>query len=176
MDRMLISSWLAERKNTEFYIANFAADDKADDRIAVIFNDSEVKKRDSERDSIFKYTRMLTYTLDKLGIGYRIMSDMTLSADRLKNTKLVIIPFSPNLDEKAAETLANFAKNGGKLAIFYIMPSKLEDVTGIKFDHITKIAVERTPADKLHPDHDIITETDQIVPWNDCFKHVCPFF
>ncbi len=138
IDRMRISSWLAERKNTEFYIANFAADDKADDRIAVIFNDSEVKKRDSERDSIFKYTRMLTYTLDKLGIGYRIMSDMTLSADRLKNTKLVIIPFSPNLDEKAAETLANFAKNGGKLAIFYIMPSKLEDVTGIKFDHITK--------------------------------------
>ncbi|OGV37436.1 MAG: hypothetical protein A2X48_18840 [Lentisphaerae bacterium GWF2_49_21] len=134
IDTMRISAWLAEKKDTSFFIANVAAGNRGSEKIAVIINDSEVKKRDSERDSIFKYSKTVTSTLDALGIGYRLLSDMTLTPEKLKDTKLAIIPFSPNLDVKAAEVLAGFLKKGGNLMIFYVIPPGLENACGIKFD------------------------------------------
>ncbi|OGV53570.1 MAG: hypothetical protein A2X45_04350 [Lentisphaerae bacterium GWF2_50_93] len=138
IDTMRISAWLSEKKNTEFLVANFAADDKSSGKISVIVNDSEVKKRDSEKDSIFQYTNTLTSTLDELGISYRLQGDLNLTPEKLKDAKLVIIPFSPNLDGKAADTLSAFIRNGGKLIVFYVMPSGLEPASGIKFDKFTR--------------------------------------
>ncbi len=138
VDTMRIAAWVAERRNTEFQIANFAAGDSGSGKIVVIFNDSEVKKRDSEKDSIFQYTRTVTSTLDAIGTSYRMLSDLSLTPEKLKDAKLAIIPFCPKLDEKAAEVLAGFIRNGGKLIVFYVMPSGLESASGIKFDKFTR--------------------------------------
>lgn len=118
IDVVRISAWRGADENTECYVADFGLVG-GESSIAVVLNDSASSKATSE------YTRTATRFLDELGLSYKVLSDWDLSAERLQETRLLILPYCPQLRPDAVAAIAVYLKHGGKLVSFYRLPSAL---------------------------------------------------
>jgi len=126
-----LSAWRGQDVDTEFLVADMAlVGDRA--AIAVVRGESAAQAAPREMESVVQFTRAVTGCLKDLGIEYSVVSDLDLTAERLKDKRLVILPHNPSMPDAAAETIAKFLEGGGKLMAFYVLPAKLWPAVGME--------------------------------------------
>ncbi len=132
IDIMRISAWKLSCQDTEFLIRDFKTADCADSKIAVLLNNSALKKGGSETGDIFKYCKLAGYLLDSTNVKYRLLGDAELRSEDLLKTKVIILPYAPSLSSSAVKILLEYMEKGGKIIVFYEIPESLAKFAGIK--------------------------------------------
>ncbi|HUT34974.1 MAG TPA: family 10 glycosylhydrolase [Planctomycetota bacterium] len=130
IDTIRISAWRGKDVDTEFTIANLGLLG-ADAPIAIIRGESAAKTRPDEAQSVAIFTKAVADTLDRLGLACAVISDLDVTAERLKGKKIVILPHNPAMPDSVVDQLIEFLKGGGKLVSFYGLHSKLREAVGI---------------------------------------------
>jgi uncharacterized lipoprotein YddW (UPF0748 family) len=131
IETIRISAWRGRNQDTEFYIAALGTFGTGGN-IVIIRGDSVADKNPSELSSVKEYTGVMAQFLERAGLEHHILSDLDVTAARLRNKKIVILPHNPNLPDKVALHIETYLKQGGKLIACYTLPKKLESVTGIR--------------------------------------------
>ena len=131
VDTIRISAWRGQDVDTEFYIAALGLFGKGG-KIAIVRNDSVAGSAPGELDSVKRYTDVMAQFLDRAGLSYVVVSDLDVTAERLKGTKLVILPYNPRMPDAAVDGIARFLREGGKLIACYHLPKDLEPAVGIR--------------------------------------------
>jgi uncharacterized lipoprotein YddW (UPF0748 family) len=131
VDTIRISAWRGQDANTEFYIAALGLFGKGG-KIVVVRNDSVADTAPGELDSVQRYTDVMAQFLDRAGLSYVVVSDLDVTAERLKGTKLVVLPYDPRMPDAAVSGIAGFLGRGGRLLACYRLPENLEPLVGIR--------------------------------------------
>ncbi|MCP4642404.1 MAG: family 10 glycosylhydrolase [bacterium] len=131
IDRIRISAWAAERRNTEFYLADLGILG-ADAQIVLVRGEYAARQSGSEARSIEQFAKAMGQRLTDLGLAYVPMSDIDVSAKHLAGKKLLILPYNPALPPGFSETVKDFVASGGKLMSFYMLHPELGSVIGMK--------------------------------------------
>jgi uncharacterized lipoprotein YddW (UPF0748 family) len=131
VDTIRISAWRGQDVDTEFYIAAVGLFGKGG-KVVVVDNDSVAGSAPGELDSVRQYTDVMAQFLDRAGLSYVVVSDLDVTAEGLKSTKLVILPYDPKMPDAAVDAIAKYLAEGGKLIACYQLPSALEPLVGIR--------------------------------------------
>jgi uncharacterized lipoprotein YddW (UPF0748 family) len=131
VDTIRISAWRGRNVDTEFYIAGLGLFGTGG-KIVIIRGDSAASRAPREVKGIKQYTNVMAQLLDRAGLSYIVLSDLDVTAERLKGGKLVILPLNPGMPDNAADEIGKFLRAGGKLLACYNMPNRLEPVVGIR--------------------------------------------
>jgi uncharacterized lipoprotein YddW (UPF0748 family) len=131
VDTIRISAWRGQDVDIEFYIAAVGLFGKGG-QIALIRNDSVAASAPGELDSVRRYTDVMAQFLDRAGLSYVVASDVDVTAERLKGTSLVILPYNPRMPDSPVDALARFLRERGKLIACYHLPKDLEPAVGIR--------------------------------------------
>lgn len=131
VDTIRISAWRGRDVDTEFYIAALGMFG-TDGKIVIIRGDSAASKAAGEAKAIKQYSNVMARFLERAGLSYIVLSDLDVSAERLKGRKLIILPHNPNMPANVADEIAKFLRAGGKLIACYSLPNRLEPVVGIR--------------------------------------------
>lgn len=131
VDTIRISAWRGQDVDTEFYIAALGLFGSGG-KIVIVHNDSAAGSASGELDSVTRYTDVMAQFLDRVGLSYIVVSDLDVTAERLKGTKLVILPYNPKMPDVAVTAIAGFLSGGGKLLACYHLPKDLESAVGIR--------------------------------------------
>ena len=131
VDTIRISAWRGQDVDTEFYITAFGLLD-ADAKIVIVRGDSAANEMPTEKKAVAQYTDVMADLLDRAGLSYGILSDLDLTARRLKDRKLIILPHNPKMPGDTSDEIAEFLRAGGKLIACYNLPNRLEQVVGIQ--------------------------------------------
>ncbi len=129
-----ISAWRAKDANTEFYVRDLRKSGVlgGDASIALIRADSAARQSREEARSVEQFTAAVAQNLYALDIGCATLSDLDVTAAAVKPAKVVVLPYNPSLPERTADLLAEYARGGGKLLVFYILPEKLRALAGVE--------------------------------------------
>jgi uncharacterized lipoprotein YddW (UPF0748 family) len=133
VDTLRISAWRGQDVDTEFYIAAIGLFGKGG-KIVIVRNDSVANSAPGELDSVKQYADVMAQFLDRVGLSYVVVSDLDVTAEGLKGTKLVILPYNPKMPDTVVDGIAKFLAEGGKLIACYQLPKALEAVVGIRND------------------------------------------
>jgi len=131
VDTIRISAWRGRDVDTEFYIAAMGLFG-TDGKIVIIRGDSAAGRAPGEVKGIKQYTNVMAQFLDRAGLSYVVLSDLDVTAERLKGRKLVILPLNPRMPDNAADEIGKFLRAGGKLLACYSLPGRLEPMVGIR--------------------------------------------
>ncbi len=131
VDTIRISAWRGRDVDTEFYITAFGLLG-ADARIVIVRGDSAAREMPGERKAVTQYADVMAELLDRTGLSYGILSDLDVTAERLKGRKLIILPHNPKIPDNTADEIAEFLRAGGKLIACYNLPNRLEQAVGIR--------------------------------------------
>ena len=78
------------------------------------------------------YAETLAQSLEELGIGYMMVADTEVSADILKDVRVVVLPYNPQLPDGVVKLLKEFVARGGKLLATYGIPSEVATLLGVR--------------------------------------------
>ncbi len=131
VDTLRISAWRGQNVDTEFYIAAIGLFGQGG-KIVIVENDSLASSAPGELDSVKQYTDVMAQFLGRVGLSYVVVSDLDVTAEKLKGTKLVILPHNPRMSDGAVDAIARFLTDGGKLIACYHLPQALEPIVGIR--------------------------------------------
>jgi uncharacterized lipoprotein YddW (UPF0748 family) len=122
-----ISAWRGKDVNTEFYLGDIRKTGAlgADAVVAVIRSEPAGQRSPEEARSAGELAESMAENLRALDIGCAVSSDLEVTADRLQQAKLVILPYNPHLSDRAADELKRYLDGGGKLLAFYAVPERL---------------------------------------------------
>jgi len=124
-----VSAWRGGNEDAEFFLSDLRLL-AGDPRIVIVRGESAVK---SDAEGIRQYTGNVAQFLRDLGLPYSVVSDLDLTSERLKETKLVILPFNPSLPDTAADAITKFVAGGGKMIAFFTLPGNLASVAGVQW-------------------------------------------
>ncbi len=157
VDTIRISAWRGGDGDAVFYVAGLEAL-PAPAGVVLVRNESAASSAPAEVDSVCAYSASTAQRLDELGIGYSMMSDLDLTAARLKDASLVVLPHTPRMADAACAVIEDYLGRGGKLLAFFTLPDALEKATGIacgewvgekyrgQFSRIVNTAAKAKPA------------------------------
>ena len=131
IDTVRISAWRGKNADTVFHIAAMGLYGTGG-QVVIARGDSAVRTHPGEAESVRRYAAVIAQMLDEAGLDNAVMSDIDLTADRLKGVKLVILPYNPVMGDKTAGVLAAYLKSGGKMLSCYHLPGRLATVAGIR--------------------------------------------
>lgn len=128
-----LSAWRGRGVNTEFFISDIrkAGVLGADAAVAIVRAESAAQRSPDEARSIEQFTEAIAGHLRALDIGCSVISDLEVSAERLRTAQVVILPHNPSMPDRAVDELVKYARQGGRLLAFYIVPDKLCPILGI---------------------------------------------
>jgi len=127
VDTIRISAWRGQDKDTELYITALGLYG-ANVKIVIARGDSDP----GEARAAGQYADITSRLLDRAGLPYIVASERDIKADRLKGTRLLILPYNPKMPDEAAKEIAAFLRAGGKLIACYTLPNSLEQLVGIR--------------------------------------------
>jgi uncharacterized lipoprotein YddW (UPF0748 family) len=131
VDAIRISAWRGQDRDTEFYISALGLLGGGGTTV-IVRSDSAAERAPNEIDAVRKYTDVAAELFDRAGVSYIVLSDMDLTAARLKDTKLVMLPHNPDMPQTVIDEIAKYLHAGGKLLSCYTLPESLEAATGIR--------------------------------------------
>ncbi len=128
-----LSAWRGSDTDTEFFLRGLRKVGVlgADTLVALVRCDSAAHTSRPETDGIERFCAAVAEHLKVLGIAYATISDLDLTADRLRYPKLVVLPRNPVMPDKALDALRGFLDHGGRLLTFYGMPQPLRSAVKI---------------------------------------------
>jgi len=129
-----ISAWRGRDADTAFYIRDIVPIPVTgnDAVVAVIRGESAARQRPDEARAVAQYAENVTEELRTLGISCATLSDLDVTAERLKPFQLLILPHNPTMPDPVADEILRFIERGGRLLAFYIVPSKLRPSLGLR--------------------------------------------
>ncbi len=130
VDRIRISAWRGGDIDTDFYIFGLGLFGNASE-IAIVRNDAVAESAPDELGAVQQYTEVMAQFLDRAGLSYAVVSDADVTAQRLRNTKLIIFPHNPAMSQETVAEVIKFIETGGKLLACYGLPANLESIVGI---------------------------------------------
>ncbi len=81
---------------------------------------------------VARYARVVTGSLDRLGIRYELLEDKAVGAGGLAGMKVAVLPLNPVLPKDAAAAMGTFVAGGGKLLVCYHLPKPLGGLLGLR--------------------------------------------
>ncbi|MDD4871568.1 MAG: family 10 glycosylhydrolase [Kiritimatiellae bacterium] len=129
-----ISAWRGKDENTEIFLSDIRKTGVLgiDTSIAILRNESAARSRPNEAKSVDQFSENIAQNLQASGINSAILSDLDATTERLQKAKLVILPHNPGTPDNVSDELIKFMNGGGKLLVFYGLPSKLRPVVKIE--------------------------------------------
>ncbi len=131
IDTIRISAWRGGQSDTSLYLRDLALVGGGGS-IAILQAEGLAKTNPDEAKSALECAEEMGARLESLGLDYSPISDLDLTADALKDKKLIILPHNPHLPDAAGEVLAKYLQGGGKMLCFYALPNRLAPVVGIE--------------------------------------------
>jgi uncharacterized lipoprotein YddW (UPF0748 family) len=131
IDTVRISAWRGQDRDTEFHVTGFALFG-GEAKIVVVRGDSAAERAPSEMGAVREYAGVLTGFLDRANLPHVVLSDRDVTAERLRNARLVVLPHNPAMPDTVTEEIARFLKGGGTLLACYHLPDELTSITGIE--------------------------------------------
>ncbi|NOZ22745.1 MAG: family 10 glycosylhydrolase [Planctomycetes bacterium] len=125
-----LSAWRGKDVDTEFYIADLGLLG-ADAEIAIVRGESVAKKSPDEAKSVAAFSQNVAQCLSDVGLPYAMISDLDVTAKRLRGKRIVILPHNPSMPDNVADELVKYIKDGGKIIGFYGLNAKLREAVGI---------------------------------------------
>jgi len=128
-----LSAWRGGDTDTEFYLRDWGVFGVLgkDVSIAIVRADSAAEARPAEMRSIHQYAEAVAQTLAAAGLGAITLSDQDVTAERLEQVKLVVLPHNPVLPDRLVQDLRTYLNAGGKLLAFYGLHPELRPVVKI---------------------------------------------
>jgi len=133
IDRLRISAWRGQDKDTAFYLCDLGLFGTGT-KIVVVRGDSVAGHAPEELNAVQEYTSRMCAFLTRAGLSHLVLLDADVTAERLKNTALVILPHNPAMPNGVADEIGRFLNAGGKLLACYHLPGSLEGLVGIRSD------------------------------------------
>jgi uncharacterized lipoprotein YddW (UPF0748 family) len=140
VDTIRISAWRGKGRDTACAIAAIGPIG-TDADILVLRADSAAADHPNEAKSFTTFAETVSTCLARLDIPYAMLSDLDVTAERLRGRKLVILPYNPSLPDGMIDLLAGFVKDGGRIMTFYSLVPQIADL----------LQVERGPW--VHPEN-----------------------
>ena len=132
IDRVRISAWRGRDVDTELHIAALGMLGEAcKAKLVVVRGDWAARQNPGEARAVAECAQRVTRLLDGLGQPYMVLSDLDVTAERLRDREIVILPFSPGMSDSVARRIAAFVQSGGKVACFYHVHPYLREAVGI---------------------------------------------
>jgi len=85
-----------------------------------------------EKEYAKSVTTNLTRWLDNLYLPHKVLDDKAVSYDALKNAKVAILGYNPQLPKKELSEFRTFTEKGGKLIVFYSSDPQLAQMMDMK--------------------------------------------
>ncbi len=130
VDQIRIAAWRGQDADTTMYITE-PEPFGGSARIAIIRGDSGAARDSGEMRSVGQFSEIIAKFLDDLGLAYVVVSDMDVTADRLRPIPVVILPYNPNPSEKIVTELVRYLDNGGKMVACFSLAKPLADRLGL---------------------------------------------
>ena len=143
IERIRISPWRGGDVDTPLYIRDMRVIEQ-DGPIAIIRGVSVATVDKQEVDSVLQFAGSVADKLDELGLPYAIVDDTGLTAEDLRDKKLVILPHNPRMPDRVARILEDYLKGHGKMISFYGLPDRLQGVAGISY---ARYVAQKAPGD-----------------------------
>ena len=152
------SAWRGQDQDTELFFSDLHETGVLGDdaRVAVLRGESIAQRSPGEARSVERFTEGVAQALQASDLGCAVISDHDVTADRLRQVQLVVLPHNPALPDRAAAELIEYTRRGGKLLVFYVVPAPLRPVLGVEGGQL--ITSPRTGA------FSAIRFTDQTIP------------
>jgi len=131
IDTLRISAWRGQDRDTEFYVTDFALFG-GDAKIVIVRGDSAAKRAPAEMGAVREYTSVMAGMLERANLPYLVLSDRDVTAGRLREARLVILPHNPAMPDAIVEEMARFLRADGALLACYHLPRRLASLTGIE--------------------------------------------
>jgi hypothetical protein len=131
IDTVRISAWRGQDRDTAFHVTDFALFG-GEAKIVIVRGDSAAERAPSEMEAVREYTGVLAGFLDRANLPYVLLSDRDVTAERLRNAELVVLPHNPAMPDAVTDKIARFLKAGGTLLACYHLPRALASVTGVE--------------------------------------------
>jgi hypothetical protein len=122
------SPWAGAREDAVLHIANFGLEDTPAPAALIVPGYSTPEG--SER-ALTKYAATVAWLLDRAGCAMPTLSTSDLTAERLADLKLLVLPYVSRLPEEATELVAEFVRGGGKVLACYSLPQPLAELLGV---------------------------------------------
>ena len=137
IEKIRLSVWRGSSINTEFYITNFRTFG-SDSPIAILLPQSISQTLPNELKSAIKFANNIQQILTNLGIDFILLDDINVTAEKLKNKQIIILPHNPNMNDKITSELIKYLQSGGKIITFYTLPEKIRQIVNIPRDKYIK--------------------------------------
>ena len=124
-----IAFWRGESKDTTIDVRQLTA--VTHDVALVVpaaLADRDPGEARAARDTADRIAGMLA----EMGLASDEIDDTALANGALGDRRVVILPLNPSLGSDAAEAVARFVKQGGKVLVCYTLPSELGQVLGFR--------------------------------------------
>jgi len=122
-----LSAWRGRDVDTDLYLAGIGRWGGGE----VMLVRGDTNRRESEAKSIVKYAAEMADRLDAMGVDFGVVNERDVTAARLAQTKVVVLPHSPSMSPGTTDVLVAFLARGGKMVSFYSLPTKLRRAMGI---------------------------------------------
>ena len=137
IDTMRISAWRGQDRDTEFYVTDFALFGGGA-KIVIVRGDSAAEFAPAETGSVREYTGVMAGLLDRANLAHLVLSDRDVTAERLRDAELVVLPHNPAMPDEIAEEIAGFVGADGTLLACYHLPRMLASLTGIQISQYVR--------------------------------------
>lgn len=100
--------------------------------VVVVKGTHTVEQKAQEAESINTFFETVTGALDRAGIEYETMGDGDVEQGKLAGAEVAIFAYNPNMSDREVKAAVDFVTAGGKVVIFYTMPSELARALGFR--------------------------------------------
>ncbi len=122
------SPWVARREDAALYIANFGVERSP---LAAALVVAEYRNGDGRLVDGGRWAENVSWLLDEVGCALPALRTADLTAERLADLKLLVMPYASGLPPESAGRIADFVRAGGKLIACFSLPRSLADLLGV---------------------------------------------
>jgi uncharacterized lipoprotein YddW (UPF0748 family) len=101
--------------------------------VAVVKGTYGIRAVPSEARGIEQFYGLVAQCLKQAGVEFQALTDDDVAAGQVKDVKLVILPYSPQLAKDEAARLRTFLDAGGKVIAFYCADRDLLHLLGLRY-------------------------------------------
>jgi len=155
IDAVRIAVWRGASENGRLHLDYLKV---VENGLIAVIADPDKRQKDAALGS------QLVKTFASLGISLTTVTASSLSSEKLRQAKIVVIPVNANLNDTQVDILCNYVKNGGFLILFYSQPEKLMNVLGFKTDKYYKPGPDDSPLAEIRFDKKYVSQYGKTFP------------
>lgn len=130
-----LSFWKSADIDTKVRINNLSA---ISDKIVVVLGDNTIRKNSPQARTVRELAEQMSDNLDALGLEFGVITDSEVESGVLSSARLAIFPYNPDISEQEVSAITDFVNSGGKIIVFYMLPSRLANLLGIESSEWTR--------------------------------------